>query len=84
MFFIYFLACAELSLGAKSISSSHFLSHLAHICSSTSSNVSYNTQDLWGILEKQANAHKNIHTRQFVVMWIFHGVVQKMAVCHPF
>lgn len=80
MFFIYFLACVELSLGAKSISSSHFLSHLAHICSSTSSNVSYNTLDLWGILEIQANAHKNARTRQFMVMWTFHGVVGKKQV----
>lgn len=80
MFFIYFLACAELSLGAKSISSSHFLSHLAHICSSTSSNVSYNAHDLWGILEIQAHAHKNIHASQFMVMWTFHGVVEKKQV----
>lgn len=79
MFFIYFLAWAELSLGAKSISSSHFLSHLAHICSSISANVSYNTHDRWGILEIQANAHNSLAVYGDVdVPW---GCAKKKQVC---
>ncbi len=72
MFFIFFLIFLPVLnfLWKQSLfrSSSHFLSRLAHICSSTSSNMLYNTHDLWGILEMQANGHKNIDTRQFLLM----------------
>lgn len=58
MFCIYFLPRAELSLGAKSISSSHsyltwhtFVPLQAQMCLTI-------RMALWGILGIQANAHK--------------------------